>query len=382
LLPFLGIFIKLAHISLHPGILTLLYGLGIVGSGFLLSWSAEASQKDISGNLAIACIALIVVLPEYIVDIYFAWMAGKDSNYLSYPTANMTGANRLLIGIGWASVVFLYALINKKSSLKLQENSALELVFLLIPTLYSFIILLKKSLSIIDFFVLSLIFILYIYLTARLKKEKELHLIGPALFLGSLKKYRRRLTIIGLFIYSGVCIVMIAGPFAETIIQFARILRIEEFIIIQWLAPLASEAPELVVASIFVFQLRPVSALSTLISSKINQWTLLVGMIPLVYVLSLGRVGVLIFDTRQFEEFLLTACQSLLGILLLTTLKMDIKKALLLFLLFITQLFLPYKGIRLLFSILYLTIGIFLFLKGNKIKQIYNLFLQLYRIVR
>src|SRR5436309_2365643 len=87
---------------------TLVYGLDIVASAFLLTWGAEAAERDIPRTLALAGLALIAVLPEYAVDVTFAWKAGKDPSYAAFATANMTGSNRLLIGFGWAVVVGIY----------------------------------------------------------------------------------------------------------------------------------------------------------------------------------------------------------------------------------------------------------------------------------
>ena len=98
----------------HP-ISALLFGLAIVGAAFLLSWAAEVAQLDISAGLALAVLALIAVLPEYAVDFVFAWKGGQSvaaygpscpasepgaASPCSLALANMTGANRLLIGIG------------------------------------------------------------------------------------------------------------------------------------------------------------------------------------------------------------------------------------------------------------------------------------------
>jgi len=47
------------------------------------------------------------VLPEYAVDLYFAYSAGHDPTRVQYAAANMTGSNRLLIGIGWPLVTFV-----------------------------------------------------------------------------------------------------------------------------------------------------------------------------------------------------------------------------------------------------------------------------------
>ena len=95
----------------------LLFGLAIVGAAFILSWAAEVAQLDISAGLAIAVLAFFAVLPEYAVDMVFAWKGGNDfqafgtecrppgatgESNCSLALANMTGANRLLIGIGWS----------------------------------------------------------------------------------------------------------------------------------------------------------------------------------------------------------------------------------------------------------------------------------------
>src|SRR5438552_1515036 len=43
----------------------LVFGPAVVASAFLLVWAAEAAQRDISGSLATAILAVIAVLPEY-----------------------------------------------------------------------------------------------------------------------------------------------------------------------------------------------------------------------------------------------------------------------------------------------------------------------------
>ena len=94
-----------------------------MGAAFILSWAAEVAQLDISAGLAIAVLALIAVLPEYAVDFVFAWQGGNAFEATGpaclpppgggtespcwLALANMTGANRLLIGIGWSMVVFI-----------------------------------------------------------------------------------------------------------------------------------------------------------------------------------------------------------------------------------------------------------------------------------
>ena len=85
------------------------YGAAVVGASFVLAWAAEAAQVDVSGSLAVAVLAVVAVLPEYAVDLYYAYTAGHLPEYTQYAAANMTGSNRLLMGLGWPVVVLVSA---------------------------------------------------------------------------------------------------------------------------------------------------------------------------------------------------------------------------------------------------------------------------------
>src|SRR6184192_814938 len=128
------IVVYFSGISPSPEWQALSAGLAIFGASFMLSWAAELSQKDIPQALAIALLALIAVLPEYAVDMYFAWTAGKDPKYAAFATANMTGANRLLIGVGWAAVVFTYWLKTGKKAVRLHLGHRIETFYLGLAT--------------------------------------------------------------------------------------------------------------------------------------------------------------------------------------------------------------------------------------------------------
>ena len=107
----------------------------------------------------------------------------------------------------------------------------------------------------------------------------------------------------------------------------------------QWVAPLASEAPELIVACLFAWRLKAADSLGTLLSSKVNQWTLLVGTIPIVFAISAGTTDGLPIDAQQRVELLLTAAQSLFAVSILVTLALTTRGALALFVLFAVQFF-------------------------------------------
>ncbi len=89
-----------------------------------------------------------------------------------------------------------------------------------------------------------------------------------------------------MFLFAAVVILACAEPFAESLVETGREFGISEFLLVQWLAPLASEAPELLVAGLYAWRLNTNAGLGTLVSSKVNQWTLLVGTLPIVFALA------------------------------------------------------------------------------------------------
>src|SRR5512145_2306369 len=173
------IMIHFAGFHPAPHLQALSSGIAIFGAAFMLSWAAELAQKDIPQALAIALLALIAVLPEYAVDMYFAWSAGKDPTYTAFATANMTGANRLLIGVGWAAVVITFWLKSGKRAIQLEPGHKIEIFYLGLATLYSFLIPFKGRLDLVDAAVLILIFAFYMRAAAK-AAHVEPELEGPA----------------------------------------------------------------------------------------------------------------------------------------------------------------------------------------------------------
>lgn len=364
-----ALILGLLHITtdflLHPGIASFIFGVGILSSAFLLSWGAEAAERDISGSLALALVAIITVLPEYAVDFTLSWKAGSDPQYVHYAVANMTGANRLLIGLAWPLVVLLTWFRRRIPHVQLHRNQAIDIGFLAVATLWAFKIVLFRHLDLLDAAVLIGLFVAYMWLNSRAEVH-EPNLIGPAAMVGRLPKAWRRATVLFLFIFPAAIIFISAEPFAEGLITSGKNFGIDEFLLIQWVAPLASEAPEVIVASIFALRGDSASALGMLISAKVNQWTLLIGSLPVVYSVSTGSPAAMPLDGRQVEEVLLTAAQSGFAMVLLAPLLLSPRGSLILFLLFITQLFLTHPTIRLAYSGVYAGATILLLLFDGK----------------
>jgi cation:H+ antiporter len=325
---------------LPPPLEAFLSGMAIFGAAFLLSWAAELAQLDIPRGLAIAGLAVIAVLPEYAVDLYFAWQAARDPAYISYATANMTGANRLLIGVGWSSLVLIAWLHSRgaQREVTLAPSHSVEMSHLLLATVYAFAIPLKGTLSLIDAAVLLTIFASYARSLMNQPVEPP-HLVGPPVLIASLSRPLRRGVTIGMFLYSAFGIFAAAEPFAESLIATGSGLAIPEYLLIQWVAPFASESPEFIVAILFVLRGAATQGLGMLLSSKVNQWTLLIGALPLAYAISGGTLNVMPLDGMQVKEIFLTAAQSLFGLAVLASFALSLPEAALLFVLFSAQLF-------------------------------------------
>lgn len=350
-----GLAVRFGLLGASDPVRALLYGVAIVGAAFLLSWAAEVVQLDVSQGLALALLALIAILPEYVVDASFAWLAAEDPAYAGYAVANMTGANRLLIGLAWPMVIAIIWIRTRKRSVMLGPSHGLELIALLAATAYAFILPFKGNISLVDCAILATIFAVYVWRLARLPAE-EPHLVGPARTIGALPTGQRRAVTAALSVAAAGIVLLVAKPFARALVATGTDIGIDEFLLVQWLAPLASEAPEFVVVAIFAWRAAGEAALGTVISSKVNQWTLLVGMLPLVYAIALGAAEPLPLDARQKEEILLTAAQSLFAVALLLDRRLSLVGAGLLFGLFTTQFI--WAEIRVELSIVYIVLAV------------------------
>ena len=334
--------LRVTGVHPDPVVSLLAFGAAVVAASFVLAWAAEAAQVDVSGGLAIAVLALIAVLPEYAVDLYYAYVAGHDAEYVQYAAANMTGSNRLLMGIGWPVVVIVGLYVVRRMSaeiskpmLALEPGNRVELGFLLIAGLVAFVIPTTGRIHLVLGVAMLAWFGFYLYKLTRGEPE-EPELVGTAAAIGALPDRARRITVVTLFLVSGAVILMCAEPFANSLIDAGTELGVDRFLLVQWLAPLASEAPEFIIATIFAARGKSTAAIATLISSKVNQWTLLMGSLPIAYLAGGGGTA-LVLDGRQVEEVLLTATQTMMGVALILSLRFHRATAWLLLALFVVQ---------------------------------------------
>ena len=175
---------------------TAVFGVAILAAGFLLSWGAEAAEQHLSQGLILAAVALITVLPEYAVDFYYAYQAGRagpQSQYVHYAAANMTGANRLLVGLAWPVLVLLHWLKDRHRAIELTPANSVEVGYLLLASLYALVILVKARITLLDLAVLVTIFGAYVWRVRNLPKvdnPNEEEVAGPAASLNQLSPAR------------------------------------------------------------------------------------------------------------------------------------------------------------------------------------------------
>lgn len=324
--------------GLSPLAAVLVYASAFVGAALLLAWGAELAQLDLSPGLAVALLALIAIMPEYAIDLLFAYEAGSDPSRAPLALANMTGANRLLIGLGWALVVLMGALGARRAgrreptkrgsyALPLKNESAVDVVVLGAVSAYTLTFALRSSLTMVDTALLFGAFGFYVYRLWNSPKEEPV-LMGPPAMIAALPAGWRRAATVGMMVGAGAVIAVAARPFSEALVREGDALGVSEFLMVQWVAPLATETAELVPASIFAYRQMPDQGLGTLLSSKINQWTLLVGGVPVAYAVATASARGLPIDPVQREELLLTASQSVFAVTLLADdLRLSVREA-------------------------------------------------------
>lgn len=351
------------HLDIPPAAEAFIFGLAIFAAATLLTWASEVAETEISAGLALVVLALIAVLPEYAVDLYFAWTAPDNPENAHLAVANMTGGNRLLVGLAWPAIFLIFYIKTKRPEMPIVSGNSIGVVFLAIATIYSFTIPIKGYLSLVDTAVLFSLFAAYLFISSRAPPKEHSIFVGPALAIASLPQGQRRAWIILIFTYAAFVIFAAAEPFAESLVETGKKAGIDEFVLVQWVAPLASESPEFILAGLIAWRGRYDAAMTILIASKVNQWTLLMGSLPLAYSISGQTLSPLDFDDRQSIEVFLTAAQSLFAVAILVSLSVNRWEALALAGLFLTQFFFTSESVHVAYGVLYIALAFVVFIR-------------------
>src|SRR5262245_9323946 len=325
----------------------------MIGAAFVVAWGAEAAEFLISQGLALAILALIQTMPEFAVEAVIAWKAGKNPEMVHLAIANFTGSLRLLTGFGWPMIYAVAAFSSRQKrgkklgAITLHDDHAVEVVGLLPPLLYFVIVWAKSSLSLIDAAVLTTTYVVYLIVLLRLPpradtEEENEEIPRVSRWALSFSGWKRWAAVLGLFVVGGAIIFIVAEPFLNSMLAVAVSLGFSQFVFIQWVAPFISEFPEKTSAFAWARRItRAPVALMNMVSSNINQWGVLSGLLAVIYCWSRGDTKPLPFDEFQRLEILLTILQAFLGWLFLASMSFEAIEAAGLFVLWVVQFAVP-----------------------------------------
>jgi len=317
-------------------------------SAFIVGWGAEAAQFIVSQGLALAVLAWLQTLPEFAVEAVIAWH--RDVPLM---TANFTGSLRLLTGVAWP-MIFVVSWWSEGRPRKarfvdhtvaLEKAHSVGVVALLPPILWFFLVWAKGRLELADSAALLLMYAFYLFTLRKLPPEDEEEIADlpriPRAVL-ALPAPWHGIAVLGLFGLGGLLLYYVTPVFLDSMLGLSALLGVSSFVFVQWVSPFLSEFPEKVTAFGWARKKgRAGMALMNMVSSNINQWTVLAAMIPIVYSFSLGHAAGIPFDQHQRAEILLTLAQGLLGFLLLANLEFNWIEAMGLFVLWFVQFALP-----------------------------------------
>src|SRR6516164_10689727 len=101
----------------------------ILAASMLIAWAAESAQFFIAQGFALAILAWLQTLPEFAVEAVLAWR-----QQVPLLTANLTGALRLLTGLGWPMIYFTASFFHRRHTrqplkeIRLEDEHAVEIV--------------------------------------------------------------------------------------------------------------------------------------------------------------------------------------------------------------------------------------------------------------
>jgi cation:H+ antiporter len=339
----LGVAVHFAGSLIPVQLATIGLGIGVIGAAFMLAWAADAGEAVFSGGLVLAVVALVAVLPEFIIELRFAFIQQAE-----LVTANLTGSTRLLL-TGAAALPLLMAFLARRGGgvaepLRLAASRRLELAILLIAAVFTIQVAVRGSITIFDGAVLVALYVLYA-MRVQGTDDEDPAVVGVAAGLLSLPPRHQRPAITTLLVFAATVIILIANPFADGLLQTGTALGIDPYLLIQSVVPVATEAPEFVVVAVLVVNHRPAQGLALLLASSVSQATLALGSLPFAYLAGGGGIALPLAPREQLELGF-TIAVSLFVVAALVSLHPERVDAFLLVGVFMVQLIYPTPFIR------------------------------------
>ena len=358
-----GVGVRLAQPFLPVQLVAVGLGVGLVAAAFMLAWAVDAGETVYSGGRVLAVVAVVGVLPEFIIEVHFAFIQQAE-----LVTANLTGATRLLLTCAVALPLLVAFLARRTSGvvepIRLAGPRRLELGILLISALFALQVVVRGSLTVFDGILLLGLYVVYLRRVQGTPDEKPA-VVGVAAGLLSLPVRRRRPAVVGLIVGAAAVVVAIANPFAHALLETGTSFGIDPYLLIQSVVPLATEAPELVVVAVLVSNRRPAQGLALLLASSVSQWTLGLGSLPIAYLAGGGGLSLPLAPREQLELGFTTTL-TLFVVAALATLRPDRVDAVLVVVVFVVQLVYPTPFTRFAAALVLLVYAVDLFIARRR----------------
>ena len=157
--------------------------------------------------------------------------------------------------------------------------------------------------------------------------------------------------------YAGLVILLTAVPFGDAVLGAGAYVGISPYLLLQWIVPVATETPELVVAYVLLTHGRGGQSIAVLLAGAVSQYTLALGTLPFAYALGAG-VGPLPLAGRERIELLLTVGVALYAVAALVRLRLSRGDSGIMLALFAGQLLVPSVFTRLVFAVVFWVVAV------------------------
>jgi len=351
-----GLFVRLNGGVVPYPLQALAYGGAVICAAFMLAWACEAAQADVARGAVVATVAFVAILPEYIVELHFAFTGRTE-----YVSANLTGASRLLLGVCVALPAAVAALPRRwrrvsVGPIELVPAQRVELAILAIAAIWALRGVARGGLTLLDAVVLTSLYALYLRRSAASESDAP-EPLGVAADLAALEPDRRRVWVRGLMLLAAGVILVTAVPFGDAVLGTGRLVGISPYLLVQWLVPVATEVPELVVAFVLLTHGRGGQSAAVLLAGAVSQYTLALGTLPIAFAIGAGT-GPLPLAGRERIELFLSIAVALYAVASLVRLRLSRADAAIMLVLFSVQFLLPAVVTRVALAVVFMALAV------------------------
>lgn len=303
-----------------PALLAIIgLAIGLVSGSLLLAWAADVAEVALRGRFVLIAVALAGVLPELTVEVQLAY--GQQPQFV---TANLTGATRLLLAAAVALPAFGRAPLTTRprtQQVLAGPGRRLDLAVLAAAAVAGVTVIATGELTLVHGVVFASLYVLYLSKSGA-STEPSSPVAGVPAGIAALGATTARRLCCAMFVAATAGVILTARPFPGEMVRGGAAFGVDPYLLIQYVIPLATETPELVVAGAFVLNRRPDRAVALLLVAAVTQWTVALAAVSGAYLVGGGGI-MLPLSGRERVELLLTTSTTLMTTAALISLRLE-----------------------------------------------------------